>query len=177
MRELSGLIDGSISVESSLTALLGKYRNHEDMIKRIFRMTFENLREYSMTASEYDYLLKISFWSFRLIICRNTEVLRFLSLGNNSITESYISLLKDQFQALSQSSVSLFSEDWFIIFSIQLIVSRAVKFSQFLSSFALPLLKMTLEKEVFRLFKYLAYFKRSILQRIFICFSPHMFIC
>lgn len=78
----------------------------------------------------------------------NSIVLRFLSLGNNSITESYISLLKDQYQASSQSANHLLTQEWFTNFSIQLIVTRSVKLNQLLSSFGLPLLRMMMENKV-----------------------------
>ena len=78
----------------------------------------------------------------------NSIVIYFLSLGNNLITESYILLFKDQYQSSIQTSHHLLNEDWFTIFSIQLISTRCVKLNQFLSSFALPLLRQIGEIKV-----------------------------
>lgn len=53
LRELNGLIDGSISVENALSTLLRKYRNDVAIIKQIFKSVVENLIEYSKTCTEY----------------------------------------------------------------------------------------------------------------------------
>ena len=85
------------------------------------------------------------------------EVLKFLSLGNNSITEAFIMLIKEQYQRANQPSLIIFTDDWFFSFAILLVAARCVNLSYLLSVFTVPWVKKTIEtKVIYRKYLFIA---------------------